>query len=172
MKNETCPSMQSSVYFSFLQVLHYHIPVMHSSQTVKHVECYKNFGIVLTHDPSWEIHYNIILFNASLTNVPNVGCDQAKKVLHLSLVKLKLTYSSPIRWPRFLKDILNVESIQHRATKYIIYSSDYKSQLIHFQLLPLLMQFELSDIMFIGDHAAFKTSVHCSTSCSMSPSLL
>ena len=79
----------------------------------------------------------------------NVGCVQAKKVLYL--VRSKLTYCSQIWRPQFLKDIQSLESIQ-RATKHNIlsdYSSDYKSRLVCLQLLPLMMQFELNDIMFL-----------------------
>ena len=78
----------------------------------------------------------------------NVGCVQAKKVLYLSLVRSKLTYFSQIWRLQFLKDI---QSLQHQATKYILsdYSSAYKSRLVCLQLLPLMMQFELNDIMFL-----------------------
>ena len=81
----------------------------------------------------------------------NVGCVQAKKVLYLSLVRSKLTYCSQIWRPQFLKDIQSLESIQRRATNYILsdYSSDYKSRLVCLQLLPLMMQFKLNDIMFL-----------------------
>ena len=83
-------------------------------------------------------------------NFSNMGCVQAKKVLYYSLVRSKLTYCSQIWRPQFLKDIQSLESIQRRATKYILsdYSSDYKSRLV-FKLLPLMMQFELNDIMFL-----------------------
>ena len=78
----------------------------------------------------------------------NMGCVQAKKVLYLSLVRSKLTYISQIWRLQFLKDI---QSLQRRATKYILsdYPSAYKSRLVCFQLLPLMMHFELNDIMFL-----------------------
>ena len=128
-----------------------------NSQTVDHVEHYKDLGIVLTHNLSWESHYEYILSNGYKMlgllrrTFSNVGCVQAKKVLYLSLVRSKLTYCSQIWRPQFLKDIQSLESIQRRATKYILsdYSSDYKSRLVYLQLFPLMMQFELNDIMFL-----------------------
>ena len=77
-----------------------------------------------------------------------MGCVQAKKVLYLSLVRLKIIYCSPIWGLQFLQDIQSLESIQRQATKYILndYSLDYKSRLT---CLPLMMQFELNDIMFL-----------------------
>ena len=46
--------------------------------------------------------------------------------------------------------ILNLERIQHRATKYILndYTSCYKHRLINLRLLPLMYMFELQDILF------------------------
>ena len=49
-----------------------------------------------------------------------------------------------------MKDILNLERIQCRATKYILndYTSCYKDRLINLRLLPLMYIFELQDILF------------------------
>ena len=49
-----------------------------------------------------------------------------------------------------MKDILNIERVQRRATKYILndYTSSYKTRLIKLKLLPLMYLFELHDILF------------------------
>ena len=49
-----------------------------------------------------------------------------------------------------LKDIKKLESVQRRASKYILndYASDYRSRLLELELLPLMMYLELNDIMF------------------------
>ena len=98
---------------------------------------------------------------------------QTKRLLYLSLVHSQLTYCSQIWHPHLLKDILALEQIQHHTTKYILndYSSDYRSRLIHLNILLLMMQLELYDIMFfvrclkeptdafnIYDHVTFCTS--------------
>ena len=74
-----------------------------------------------------------------------------KMLLYLSLVRSQLTYCSTIWRPYLHKDILMLEKIQRRATKFILndYSSDYKSRLVSLQLLPLMMLFELNDIILI-----------------------
>ena len=49
--------------------------------------------------------------------------------------------------PHLMKDILNLERIQRRATKYVLndYTSCYKDRLINLRLLPLMYIFELQD---------------------------
>ena len=74
--------------------------------------------------------------------------------------------------PYYIKDILLLERIQRRATKYILndYESSYKSRLLH--LLPLMYMFELNDLNFfiksyksasshfnINDYINFRTSI-------------
>ena len=72
-------------------------------------------------------------------------------MLYLSLVCSHLTYCCQLWRPRFLKDIANLESIQRRATKYILSDStaNYKDRLIALNLLPLMFWFDLQDIMFL-----------------------
>ena len=74
----------------------------------------------------------------------------AKRSLYLSLVRSQLLYCSPLWHPHLLADIKRFESVQRRATKFIINDSsmDYKDRLIHLHLLPLMMEFEIADILF------------------------
>ena len=48
------------------------------------------------------------------------------------------------------KDIVKLERIQRRATKYTLndFISDYKSRLSSLDFLPLMYEFELCDILF------------------------
>ena len=73
-----------------------------------------------------------------------------EQVLYTSLVQSQLTYCSPIWRLQFLKDIQSIENVLRRATKFILhdYKSCYKSRLVALHLLPLMMQFELIDILF------------------------
>ena len=52
--------------------------------------------------------------------------------------------------PLLLKDINPIESVQRRATKYILndYTSDYRSRLVKLNVLPVSMLLELNDICF------------------------
>ena len=71
--------------------------------------------------------------------------------LYTALVRSQLTYCSPIWLPYLVQDINKLEQVQHRATKFILndYSSDYRSSLLHLNLLPLMYIFECFDIMFL-----------------------
>ena len=71
----------------------------------------------------------------------------SKKIMYISLIRPHLTYGSQIWRPHLIKAL---ERIQQRATKYFLnnYSSDYKYRLLSLQLLPLMMEFEVYDIMF------------------------
>ena len=65
-------------------------------------------------------------------------------------MRSKLIYCSQIWRPHFLKDIITLEKIQRRATKYLLndFSSSYKSRLLSLNILPLMMQLEMYDILF------------------------
>ena len=74
-------------------------------------------------------------------------------MLYLSLVRSHPTYCCQLWRPRFLKDIANLESIQRRATKYILSDStaNYKDRLIALNLLPLMFCFDLQDLAHVTD---------------------
>ena len=72
-----------------------------------------------------------------------------KKVLYISLVRSKLTYCSPIWRPQHLKDMQLLQTLQRRATKFIL--NDYKScyrSLLTLRMLPLMTHLEIIDILF------------------------
>ena len=66
------------------------------------------------------------------------------------MVRSHPIYCLPVWCPRFIKDIQLLERVQRRATKYILndFTSDYKDRLISLELLPLMMFYELLDILF------------------------
>ena len=117
----------------------------------------KDLGIIVTSDMSWSNHYKSIASKVykSLglirqTFKSNSVC--AKKKLYISLVRSKLTYCSQLWRPQYIQDIVLLENIQRRATKFILTLNDcassYCSRLIHLSLLPLMYIYELNDIMF------------------------
>ena len=55
-----------------------------------------------------------------------------------------ILYGSQVWHPYLIKDIVKLESIQRRATEYIL-TSEYNSSL---DFLPLMYEFELCDILF------------------------
>ena len=68
-----------------------------------------------------------------------------KRNLYVTLIRSKLTYCSQLWRPRLLKDIIMLETVQKRSTKFILqdYTSDYKSRLIQLNLLPLMYWYDL-----------------------------
>jgi len=93
-----------------------------------------HLGIIMSSDLSWREHMKNILSRAYKT-LNLIRCSfstghspQAKKILYLSLVCSQLTYCSQIWHPHLLKDIIILEMIQHRVTKYILndFTSDYR----------------------------------------------
>ena len=53
-----------------------------------------------------------------------------KKKLYLSLVVPVVTYGLPVWRPSLIRDIVSLEKLQRRATKYMLhdYQLDYKSR--------------------------------------------
>ena len=116
---------------------------------------YKDLGVIMSCNLSWSKHYLHIVSKAyrSLGVIRRTFSNNltaAKKQLYLSLVRSQLMYCSPIWRPYQIKDIIILERIQKRATKYILndFSSDYKSRLTSLHILPLMYYFELNDIIF------------------------
>ena len=121
-------------------------------------DSHKDLGILVTADLSWSKHINFICANAYKTLhliLRSVSSNSLglRKGLYLSLVRSKLSYCSQLWRPHLVKDILCLESVQRRATRYILnnYSrhTSYKSRLINIKLLPLMYWLELQDVLFL-----------------------
>ena len=67
----------------------------------------------------------------------------------LALVRSQLSYCSQLWRPRLMKDIVYLEKVQRRASKYILgdRESDYRSRLITLNLL-CINWLELQDLIF------------------------
>ena len=105
----------------------------------------------------WSSHYRVIYSKAYKTlgmlcrSFSQSVSVSAKCSLYLLLIRSHLQYCPPLWHPHLLADVKRLESVQRRATKFILNDStmDYKQRLIHLNLLPLMMEFEISDIMFL-----------------------
>ena len=75
----------------------------------------------------------------------------AKCSLYVSLVRSQLLYCSVVWHPHLLVDIKCLELVQRRATKFITNGADmdYRDRLARLHLLPLKMEFEIADIIFL-----------------------
>ena len=71
-------------------------------------------------------------------------------MLYISLVRSKLVYGSQLWRPMYIKDIVILERIQRRATRFITndYVSNYRDRLLSLRMLPLTYTLELLDILF------------------------
>ena len=107
-------------------------------------------------DLNWTTHYKIIITKAYQTlglirRTFNTSNTEVKKKLYIALVRSQLIYCSQICRPQLIKDIVSLERVQRRATKYILndYTSSYKSRLQQLHILPLMYVYELNDLMFL-----------------------
>ena len=92
-------------------------------------------------------------------------CPNAKKQLYLTLVRSQLIYCSQLWRPFLIKDIMILERVQRRATKFILndYTSPYKSRLTQLNLFPL-MYLEWSVLLYQilqGTKCTFRYSSIC-----------
>ena len=115
----------------------------------------KDLGMTFNSNLHWDQHYKNITSRAYkclylLKRTFNTHATASKKLLYISLVRSQLIYCSQLWWLYLLKDIITLERIQRRATKFIQnhYQSIYRFRLVKLHLLPLLYLFELYDIIF------------------------
>ena len=119
------------------------------------ITTHRDLGVVVSSDLKWKSHYEVVLSKAHkilglLQRVfSSALCVKAKKVLYISLVRSQLLYCSQIWCPHLLTDIRTL-GVQRRATKFILndYQSDYHQRLPKSNTLPLMMLFEINDIVF------------------------
>ena len=148
-------------------------------QTISKSHSHKDLGVIISDDLTWSSHYTYLVSKALKTlglvkrSVGSSATAQVRKSLYLILIRSQLSYCSPIWRPHLHKDIMLLESVQRKATKWILndYKLDYRSRLSSLQLLPLMMSFEIADIVFFlsslkAPSPAFDIShyVHFSTS--------
>ena len=127
-----------------------------NNKEILHTSSGKDLGLIVSNNFQWRLHYQQIiskaykilgllrrLFSTSIST-------RAKLTLYTSLVRSKLLYCSVVWRPHLLVDIKTLELVQRRATKFIVNSAglDYRQRLIELHLLPLMMEFEMADILF------------------------
>ena len=126
------------------------------NQCLHNSSVHKDLGIFMNSDLSWSEHYSFIISKAYRElsvlrrSFNPLNSSSTKKTLYTTMVRSHFIYCSPVWRPRFIKNIQLLERVQRRATKYILndFTSDYKDRLISLELLPLMMFYELLDIMF------------------------
>ncbi len=124
------------------------------NDTIKTVTQQKDLGILISDSLSWSVHIKEICSKAYRSlylirrTIPCTSPINIKKSLYLSLVRSQLTYCSQLWFPNKIQDIILLERVQRRATKYILnnYYISYKLRLIHLNILMYYLQ--LLDLLF------------------------
>ena len=180
LNTSKCAAMRFSLSPSTSNTYMYSI----NNHPIKSVDSHKDLGILVTSDLSWSKHINSICSNAYkalhfIRRSISTTSPSLRLRIYLSLVRSKLSFCSQIWRPRLIKDIVCLERVQRRATKFICndFTSDYKSRLFSLHLLPLMYWLELQDIMFLircikdppnnldlNDHISFSSSSTRATS--------
>ena len=108
----------------------------------------KDLGVMITSNLSWSNHCNMITAKAYkqlglIRRSFTTNCVSTKKQLYISLVRSQLFYCSQIWRLCLIQDILLLERVQRRATKYILndYTSSYRARLLKLSMLPLMYIF-------------------------------
>ena len=129
------------------------------SNAISVSDCHRDLGVLLQSNLNWSNHYNLMcskayrVLNLIRRSFSSSNSVVTRRSLYISLVRSQMSYCSQLWRPFLIKDIKKLESVQRRATKFIIGSEqkglNYKERLIHLNLLPLMCYYELSDIMFL-----------------------
>ena len=90
----------------------------------------------------------------------HISSISTERTLYISLIRPQILYGSQIWRPHLIKDIIKIENIQRRASKFILndFLSNYKSRLTSLHILPLMLSMELNDIIF---RVSCLQSSHC-----------
>ena len=127
-----------------------------SDITIPHNDSHKDLGLILSENLSWDKHYKSISARAYKVlglirrTIASTHSTSTLVTLYISMVRSQLLYCTQLWRPHLMKDILTLEQIQRRATKYLLndYTSSYKTRLVKLRILPLMYLFELQDILF------------------------
>ena len=115
----------------------------------------------------WRPHYHFIipkaykllgLLRRIFSSVDHVS---AKRSLYLSFIRSQLLYCSPLWHPHLMVDIKSLETVQRRATRFIVSdaSMNYRDRLLCLNMLPLMMEYEIADIILLVKSMKYPSSI-------------
>jgi hypothetical protein len=138
----TCPKTAEALEFDGT-------PITPSSQV-------KDLGIIISANLNWEAHIRkrISLSSHSLLqlqrNIPNSTSRQTKLRIYKAYVLTALLYASSVWYPNS-KQLALLESVQHRATRWICRGTQsYTARLAELKLLPISLQLQLTDLLMFN----------------------
>ena len=120
----------------------------------------KDLGIIVSADLKWNqyiLSKAYKMLGLVRRTFSSANCVSAKHLIYISLVRSQLLYCSPACiygiLSYYLHDICCIEKlkVQKRATRFIINDPTlgYKECLMNLNLLPLMVYFEIADIIFM-----------------------
>ena len=148
-------------------------PIIHDyrldSHSLTRPSSQKDLGITISKDLKWNSHINQAVSKGYrmlgfLRRHTNRHFDsETKKVLYRSLIRPHCGYASEVWAPSSIVNLKKVESLQRRATRFILPNSDlnYRDRLIKLNLIPLSYWREIRTEHF------FNTLKDCMTSLSI-----
>ncbi len=115
-----------------------------------------DLGILIFDSLSWSVHIKQICSKVYRSlylirrTIPCTSPINIMKSIYLSLVRSQLIYCSQLWFPNKILDMILLERVQRRASKYILnnYNIYYKLRLIHLNILPLMYYLQLLDLLF------------------------
>ena len=131
-----------------------------NNNSLKHVTQVKDLGVTISPDLTWDTHINTILAKANRmlaflcrNGVMSFTTDH-RKLLYLTFVRLYIGYASEVWAPSTIRTITKIESLQRRATKFILNTHwqediSYHELLSRLNLLPLTNWNEVKDFIFL-----------------------
>ena len=128
-----------------------------NDSVISYVSSCRDLGVIFSSDLSWTDHYKVISRNAYnqlyvIKRSFSAFCPpHIKRLLYISLVRSKLSYCSQVWRPMLIKDIVTLEKIQRRSTRFITGtpSHSYRERLISLHLLPLMYFYEYLDVILL-----------------------
>ena len=130
-----------------------------NNNSLKHVTQVKDLGVTISPDLTWDTHINTILARANRM-LAFLRCNSVmsfttehRKLLYLTFVRLYIGYASEVWAPSTIRSITKIESLQRRATKFILNTHwqediSYHERLSRLNLLPLTNWNEVKDLIF------------------------
>jgi hypothetical protein len=134
--------------------IHYNYRI--NNQTLQRVNMYNDLGVQVSSNLKWDTHINTCVKRANqrlglIKRVTGYSCNSEVKLLcYTALVRPLLEFNSQVWSCSSRKIIKTIESVQRRASKYILndFISDYQTRLVKMNLLPLSYRREYLDIVF------------------------
>ena len=128
------------------------------SKNLLRVDKEKDLGVDVCTNFKWDVHTHTIIGKANRVlgllkqTCPLLTSNSVRRTLYLTHVRSQLCYASEVWSPNTVKLSKRVESVQRRATTWILNCNHgeltYQQRLICLDLLPLCYEREISDLVF------------------------